>query len=70
MVLEDRTDAKARKSYVIDRVHEDTRVLSLIDGGRYWFPGPPGRWRKPFCVWWRKGKAHSSRCWNRYRKPC
>lgn len=32
MVLEDRTDAKARKSYVIDRVHEDTRVLSLIDG--------------------------------------
>ncbi|HDR2795176.1 TPA: conjugative transfer relaxase/helicase TraI [Enterobacter asburiae] len=32
MVLEDRSDAKARKSYVIDRVHEDTRVLSLIDG--------------------------------------
>lgn len=32
MVLEDRTDAKERKSYVIDRVHEDTRVLSLIDG--------------------------------------
>ncbi|HDC4475452.1 TPA: conjugal transfer protein TraI, partial [Enterobacter cloacae] len=32
MVFEDRTDAKERKSYVIDRVHEDTRVLSLIDG--------------------------------------
>ncbi|MGK3212800.1 MobF family relaxase [Enterobacter kobei] len=32
MVLEDRTDAKERKSYVIDRVHEDTRVISLIDG--------------------------------------
>ncbi|EPU6130791.1 conjugative transfer relaxase/helicase TraI [Enterobacter kobei] len=32
MVLEDRSDAKERKSYVIDRVHEDTRVLSLIDG--------------------------------------
>lgn len=32
MVLEDRADAKERKSYVIDRVHEDTRVLSLIDG--------------------------------------
>ncbi|WP_285112599.1 conjugative transfer relaxase/helicase TraI [Leclercia adecarboxylata] len=32
MVLEDRRDAKARKSYVIDRVHDDTRVLSLIDG--------------------------------------
>jgi len=31
MVLEDRRDAKARKSYVIDRVHDDTRVLSLID---------------------------------------
>jgi len=32
MVLEDRRDARTRKSYVIDRVHEDTRVLSLIDG--------------------------------------
>lgn len=32
MVLEDRSDAKERQSYVIDRVHEDTRVLSLIDG--------------------------------------
>ena len=32
MVLEDRTDARERKAYVIDRVHEDTRVLSLIDG--------------------------------------
>lgn len=31
MVLEDRSDAKERQSYVIDRVHEDTRVLSLID---------------------------------------
>lgn len=31
MVLEDRTDARERTSYVIDRVHEDTRVLSLID---------------------------------------
>lgn len=32
MVLEDRSDARTRQSYVIDRVHEDTRVLSLIDG--------------------------------------
>lgn len=32
MVLEDRSDKKDRQSYVIDRVHEDTRVLSLIDG--------------------------------------
>lgn len=31
MVLEDRSDVKDRPSYVIDRVHEDTRVLSLID---------------------------------------
>ncbi|EHN8834566.1 conjugative transfer relaxase/helicase TraI [Enterobacter hormaechei] len=31
MVLEDRRDARTRKSYVIDRVHDDTRVLSLID---------------------------------------
>ncbi|ELU5570847.1 conjugative transfer relaxase/helicase TraI [Escherichia coli] len=32
MVLEDRSNAKERHSYVIDRVHEDTRMLSLIDG--------------------------------------
>ncbi|WP_041689768.1 conjugative transfer relaxase/helicase TraI [Enterobacter sp. 638] len=32
MVLEDRSDKKERHSYVIDRVHEDTRMLSLIDG--------------------------------------
>lgn len=32
MVLEDRSDSRNRQSYVIDRVHEDTRVLSLIDG--------------------------------------
>lgn len=32
MVLEDRSDAKTRHSFVIDRVHEDTRMLSLIDG--------------------------------------
>ncbi|EIV2910318.1 conjugative transfer relaxase/helicase TraI [Citrobacter braakii] len=32
MVLENRSDAKERHSFVIDRVHEDTRMLSLIDG--------------------------------------
>lgn len=32
MVLENRSDAKERHSFVIDRVHEDTRILSLIDG--------------------------------------
>ncbi|EHA0391971.1 conjugative transfer relaxase/helicase TraI [Salmonella enterica] len=32
MVLEDRRDARDRQSYVIERVHEDTRVLSLVDG--------------------------------------
>jgi conjugative transfer relaxase protein TraI len=31
-VLEDRSDAKDTRHYVIDRVHDDTRVLSLIDG--------------------------------------
>lgn len=31
MVLEDRSNARTRQSYVIDRVHDDTRVLSLID---------------------------------------
>ena len=31
MVLENRSDAKERHSFVIDRVHEDTRMLSLID---------------------------------------
>lgn len=30
-VLEDRSDAKTTHHYVIDRIHEDTRVLSLID---------------------------------------
>lgn len=30
-VLEDRSDAKLTRHYVIDRIHEDTRVLSLID---------------------------------------
>ncbi|KKY80319.1 conjugal transfer protein TraI [Enterobacter cloacae] len=32
MVLENRSDAKDRQSFVIDRVHEDTRMLSLVDG--------------------------------------
>ncbi|EIQ7174389.1 conjugal transfer protein TraI, partial [Escherichia coli] len=32
MVLENRSDAKERHSFVIDRVHEDTRMLSLVDG--------------------------------------
>lgn len=32
MVLEDRSDKKERHTFVIDRVHEDTRMLSLIDG--------------------------------------
>jgi hypothetical protein len=46
-------------------------LLSVSAGeSRYWFPGPPGRWRKLFCGWWRKGKVRSSRCWNRYRRPC
>lgn len=31
-VLEDRSDARETRHYVIDRVHEDTRMLSLIDG--------------------------------------
>ncbi|EOV8839321.1 conjugative transfer relaxase/helicase TraI [Cronobacter dublinensis] len=31
-VLEDRSDAREVKHYVIDRVHEDTRMLSLVDG--------------------------------------
>ncbi|EGT5671368.1 conjugal transfer protein TraI, partial [Cronobacter dublinensis subsp. dublinensis] len=30
-VLEDRSDAREVKHYVIDRVHEDTRMLSLVD---------------------------------------
>lgn len=30
-VLEDRSDAKETRHFVIDRVHEETRVLSLID---------------------------------------
>ncbi|WP_238085644.1 conjugative transfer relaxase/helicase TraI [Pseudescherichia vulneris] len=30
-VLEDRSDAKDIRHYVVERVHEDTRVLSLID---------------------------------------
>lgn len=30
-VLEDRSDKKETRHFVIDRVHEDTRVLSLID---------------------------------------
>ncbi|EJG2388475.1 conjugative transfer relaxase/helicase TraI [Kluyvera ascorbata] len=30
-VLEDRSDRKETRHFVIDRVHEDTRVLSLID---------------------------------------
>jgi hypothetical protein len=25
---------------------------------------------KAICAWWRKGKVRSSRCWNRYRRPC
>ncbi|WP_105699975.1 conjugative transfer relaxase/helicase TraI [Cronobacter dublinensis] len=32
LVLEDRSDAREVKHYVIDRVHEDTRMLSLVDG--------------------------------------
>ena len=32
MVLENRSDARTRHSFVIDRVHEDTRMLSLVDG--------------------------------------
>ncbi|MEN4610241.1 MobF family relaxase [Pantoea agglomerans] len=32
MVLEDRTEKEETRHYVIDRVHEDTRMLSLIDG--------------------------------------
>ncbi|WP_336749832.1 MobF family relaxase [Pantoea vagans] len=31
MVLEDRTEKEETRHYVIDRVHEDTRMLSLID---------------------------------------
>jgi len=31
MVLENRSNAKERHSFVIDRIHEDTRMLSLID---------------------------------------
>jgi hypothetical protein len=31
MVLEDRTEKDETRHYVIDRVHEDTRMLSLID---------------------------------------
>nr|WP_318384819.1 conjugative transfer relaxase/helicase TraI [uncultured Enterobacter sp.] len=30
-VLEDRSDAKTTRHFVIERIHEDTRVLSLID---------------------------------------
>ena len=30
-VLEDRSDARETRHFVIDRVHEETRVLSLID---------------------------------------
>lgn len=30
-VLEDRSDARETRNFVIDRVHEETRVLSLID---------------------------------------
>ncbi|ADU72059.1 conjugative transfer relaxase/helicase TraI [Pantoea sp. At-9b] len=32
MVLEDRSDRQATRHFVIDRVHDDTRMLSLIDG--------------------------------------
>lgn len=32
MVLEDRRDAKERHTFIIDRVHEETRVISLVDG--------------------------------------
>lgn len=32
MVLEDRTEKDETRHYVIDRVHADTRMLSLIDG--------------------------------------
>ena len=32
MVLEDRTEKEDTRHYVIDRVHADTRMLSLIDG--------------------------------------
>ena len=32
MVLEDRSDRHATRHYMIDRVHDDTRMLSLIDG--------------------------------------
>ncbi|MBK5017670.1 MobF family relaxase [Pantoea sp. S62] len=32
MVLEDRTEKEETRHYVIDRVHEDTRMLTLIDG--------------------------------------
>ncbi|WP_416414474.1 MobF family relaxase [Pantoea sp. App145] len=31
MVLEDRTEKEETRHYVIDRVHEDTRMLSLVD---------------------------------------
>lgn len=31
-VLEDRSNGKAVRHYVIDRVHDDTRMLSLVDG--------------------------------------
>ena len=31
MVLEDRSDKKETRHYVIDRVHEETRMLSLVD---------------------------------------
>ncbi|EJJ0549525.1 conjugative transfer relaxase/helicase TraI [Cronobacter sakazakii] len=31
-VLEDRSNAREVKHYVIDRVHDDTRMLSLVDG--------------------------------------
>ncbi|ORM90098.1 conjugative transfer relaxase/helicase TraI [Pantoea cypripedii] len=32
MVLEDRSDRQEIRHYMIDRVHDDTRMLSLIDG--------------------------------------
>ncbi|MFP8633632.1 TraE/TraK family type IV conjugative transfer system protein [Enterobacter kobei] len=48
----------------------DSKSVDATGLSRYWFPGPPGRWRKPFCAWWRKGKVRSNRCWNRYRRQC
>ena len=32
MVLEDRSDARATRHFTVDRVHEGTRMLSLVDG--------------------------------------